>query len=279
MKVSIAVPSYNYAKFLDACLSSIQGQSYTNFEVLIADGGSNDGSLEIIHRFCKDDDRFKLVSTEDSGQSDSIFKAFQLASGDIFCFLNADDCYLCNDAFNEVVNTFNHYNDIKILSFSGYYIDAGGFWIKKINYRYHPFDGFHLMPYRTAVLQPATFWKKEVFLSNEWPKSFNYVFDVVFFYMAYQKYAWLELPKPVAGYRLHGENKSMNVKANRVFELAEFEKIKFGQRSLRAFYLNLIGYVVVVFEKFGSIGMKLSKLLYVLVNGLAYITCYRLPSI
>lgn len=279
MKVSIAVPSYNYAKFLNACLNSILQQNYANYEVLIADGGSDDGSLNIIHGFCDADDRFKLVSTEDSGQSDSIFKAFKHATGDILCFLNADDCYLCNDALSQVVDTFNHYVDIKILSFSGYYIDADGHWIKKINYRYHPFDGFHLMPYRTAVLQPATFWKKEVYQADEWPKSFNFVFDVVFFYKAFQKYSWLELPKPVAGYRLHGGNKSMNVKASRIFELATFEKIKFGEKSLRVFYLNFIGNIVRILEKLGFIGMKLSKFLYHVVNGLAFITLYRLPGI
>jgi len=59
------------------------------------------------------------------------------------------------------------------------------------------------MPCRTAVLQPATFWKKEVYDAIEWPREFNFVFDVVFFYAAYQKFSWLELTKPVTGYRLH----------------------------------------------------------------------------
>ena len=51
-KISIAVPSYNYAQYLEACLHSIQKQNYKNFEVLIADGGSSDASLEIIEKFC-----------------------------------------------------------------------------------------------------------------------------------------------------------------------------------------------------------------------------------
>ena len=97
MKLSIAVPSYNYVQFLEVCLSSIQQQDYRDFEVLIADGGSKDGSLDIIRRFCDTDTRFRLVSTSDQGQADAISKAFAYASGDILCFLNADDCYLDND--------------------------------------------------------------------------------------------------------------------------------------------------------------------------------------
>ena len=279
MKISIAVPSYNYARYIDACLSSIKQQDYKNFEVLIADGGSNDGSLDIIQHYCAEDDRFRLVSQEDKGQADAIYKAFQNASGDILCFLNADDCYLSNDALSSVFKAFSDNMQAGLVSFGGYYLDAEGKKIKIINYRYHPLDSFHMMKYRTAVLQPATFWKKEVYNAIEWPREFSFVFDVVFFYAAYQKFTWLEIPKPLAGYRLHGDNKSMSVRTGRIIELAAFEKIKFGEGSARAYYLNLIGKVIKTLDKFGTIGVKISKLVYLVVNSLAYITCYRLPSI
>lgn len=279
MKVSIAVPSYNYARFLDACLNSIRAQTHTNYEVLIADGGSNDGSLEIIKRFCDEDDRFKLVSIDDNGQADSIFKAFSHATGDILCFLNADDCYLCKDALSNVVDAFIHHDSVQIVSFGGYYLDANGKWIKPINYRYHPFDSFSLMKYRTAVLQPATFWLRDVYVASEWPVSFNFVFDVVFFYKSYQKYSWLELPKPVAGYRLHGDNKSMSVKSKRIMELADFEFMKFGKSNWRGFYLRGVAKLVRLFESFGSLGQIATKGIYIIVNSFAFISCYRFPSI
>ncbi|WP_200883412.1 glycosyltransferase [Methylotenera versatilis] len=279
LKISIAVPSFNYREYIDECLMSIQQQAYSNFEVLIADGGSKDGTLEIIQDYCLKDSRFRLVSTDDNGQADAIQKAFEVATGDIFCFLNADDMYLCNDVFVSVIRAFENHKKISLVSFSGYYLDDKGSWIKPINYRYHPLDGFHLMKYRTAVLQPATFWKKEVYESIDWPRSFHFVFDVVFFYAAYQKFSWLELTKPVAGYRLHGNNKSMTVRAGRIMELAIFEQIKFGQHSFRAYYLKLIGHLIKVLEKAGSVGTKLSKIIYMIVNALAFISCYRLPSI
>lgn len=279
MKISIAVPSYNYARFLDACLNSILMQDYKNFEVLIADGGSRDGSLEIIDHYCARDKRFRLVSTSDQGQADAIEKAFHQATGDILCFLNADDCYLCADALRGVIDAFNEYSSVDVLSFGGYYLDADGRWMRPIRYRYHPLDGFHLMRYRTAVLQPATFWRRKVYEGIGWPTQFHFVFDVVFFYAAYQKYSWLELHKPVAGYRMHGDNKSASVRSSRIKELAQFEEIKFGPNSFRALYLFGIGAVARTLEKMGPVGRLLNQLLYQLVNILAFVSVYRLPGI
>lgn len=279
MKISVAVPSYNYAKYLDACLNSIKEQQYSNFEVLIADGGSRDGSLEIIERICSEDNRFKLVSREDEGQADSIFKAFNYANGDILCFLNADDCYLDNQVFSRVVQDFSNNQEVSVLTYGGYYLNAAGEKIKKINYRYHPLDGFHWMLYRTAIIQPATFWLKKVYDPKTWPSKFHYVFDVVFFYSAYLNYKWSEFPIPVAGYRLHGDNKSMSVKSKRIIELAAFEEIKFGNNCFRSSYLLWISYLVKKLEKIGSFGEKLTKFIYLIVNSLAFISFYRLPSI
>ncbi len=279
MKISIVVPSYNYARFLQACLFSIQTQDYINFEVLIADGGSKDDSLQIIQHLCAQDRRFQLVSTADHGQADAIEKAFAQATGDIYCFLNADDCYLCTDALTSVVEAFNAYPGIDLLSFGGYYLDADGRWIRPIRYRYHPLDGFHLMRYRTAVLQPATFWRKAVYSHIDWPRQFHYVFDVVFFYAAYQAFSWLELSKPIAGYRLHGDNKSTLIRPPRINELAQFEEIKFGRYSARSHYLYGIARLVRAFNHMGSFGNLCCRFLYLLVNFLAFISVYRLPGI
>jgi len=279
MKISIAVPSYNYVQYIEACLGSIQKQNYDNFEVLIADGGSTDGSLDIIQQFCEKDNRFQLVSTQDDGQADAIQCAFSKATGDIFCFLNADDCYLSQSAFDDVVDAFASYSHIDLVSFGGYFIDGAGKWIKKINYRYHSLDGFHQMRYRTAVLQPGTFWKKAVYDSQSWPSEFHFVFDVVFFYRAFEKYSWLELSKPIAGYRLHGENKSLTIRPARIDELASFEVIKFSKRSFRVSYLHGVAGIMRGCEKMGSFGSLLKKCIYLMVNSLAYLTVYRLPGI
>jgi glycosyltransferase involved in cell wall biosynthesis len=279
MKISIAVPSYNYGLFLGKCLESIRMQDHNDFEVLIADGGSTDDSLEVIKQFCLLDSRFRLMSSTDKGQSDAIMKVFGDATGDLFCFLNADDCFICSDALSSVVSAFIHYPGADIINFNGYYIDAKGRYVKPVKLRYHPLDTVGLMKYRTAVLQPATFWRRIVHEKVPILTVSHYVFDAIFFYQAYTRFSWLELSKPIAGHRLHGDNKSLEINFTRVRELAKFEEIKFGCYSFRALYLHLISLVVMVFGKIPVIGVFLNKGVYMVVNSLSFLSYYRIPSI
>lgn len=279
MKISIALPSYNYAPFLGECLKSIRMQDFNDYEVLIADGGSTDGSLEIINQFCLLDSRFRLVSTKDSGQSDGIVKVFAVATGDIFCFLNADDCFICTDALNSVVDAFANYPAADVVNFTGYYIDAKNKYLKPVKLRYHPLDNIRLMKYRTAVLQPAVFWRRIVYETVPMLTDSHYVFDAVFFYQVYTKFSWLELSKPVAGHRLHGANKSLRINSERIKEIAKFEELKFGTWSLRAMYVHLISLIVLVFNKIPIVGGVLSRIVYLCVNSVSFLSCYRIPGI
>lgn len=279
MKISIAVPSYNYGIYISDCLNSILKQSYTNYEVLICDGGSLDDSLDIIKSYCLADNRFKLVSEKDTGQSDAIIKAFLKSDGDILCFLNADDMFITNNVFSEVVSTFFNFNNIDIVSFGGYYINSRGHNFKKINLRYHPFDNYSQMKYRTAVIQPSTFWKRHVYLNTPFRFGYEFSFDSVFFYECFLKYNWLELELPVSGYRWHNNNKSATISSKRVVELLNFEKLKFGNYSYRVLYLKLILLLFYLVEKILFIPNKIKNIIRILVNAISYLTFYRLPSI
>ena len=279
LKISIAVPSYNYGRFLKTCLESISMQNHSDYEVLIADGGSTDESIEIIKNFCLLDERFKFVSTSDKGQSDAIMKVFSDATGDVFCFLNADDCFICKDALSSVVSAFNNYPEVSIVNFNGYYINAKGNYIKPVRLRYHPLDNVGLMKYRSAVLQPATFWKRVVQEKTPMLVNSHYVFDALFFYQAYSNFSWIELSKPLAGHRLHGKNKSLQINFDRINELAKFEGVKFGTNSFRSIYLHIVSYVVFFFEKIPVFGWLLNRIVYIIINSISFLTYYRFPSI
>ncbi len=279
MRVSIAVASYNYGRYLDDCLASIACQTHDDFEVLIADGGSKDGSLEIIARYCENDPRFKLVSTEDHGQADAIQKALGRATGDVLGFLNSDDMYLCLDVFSTVVDSFRKYPKVSVFTFSAWFIDERGRSIKRVNHRHHPLDSLAWMKFRHQIVQPATFWSREVATTIPFHEKFHYVFDSVFFYQAYQKFSFLELSKPVAAYRLHGSNKSLTVRSARIFELAEFERLKFGRSSLRGVYLDIVGQIAAICERHPLVGRPLIRLVYVIVNSTSFLSFYRFPGI
>jgi glycosyltransferase involved in cell wall biosynthesis len=273
LKVSIAVPSLNYGRFLPACLDSCAAQTYGNIEILIADGGSSDDSMDIIERYCAQDPRFRLVSRTDRGQADAINRALQQATGDIACFLNADDLYIRNDVMAQVVSTFETDATLGLLSMGGEYVDAAGKTIRPVKLRYHPLDSHRWMKWRTAVLQPATFWRASISKEHPFCEKFHFVFDVEFFWYAYQHYRWREVPLPAAGYRLHGANKSTSVREDRIREMAEMERIKFGERSLRARYLDGVAGAVAHTGEAGR------RVIYNFVNSLSFLSSYCLPGI
>jgi len=91
--VSIVTPSYNSSRFIADNMMSIKNQSYENIEHIIVDGGSTDGTTDIIQKH-EEEYSVQWISEPDEGMYDAIEKGFNMASGDIFAWLNSDDMYL-----------------------------------------------------------------------------------------------------------------------------------------------------------------------------------------
>ena len=90
-KISIIVTCYNTVKYIDSCLASIKTQSFKDFEVLVVDDGSTDGSSEIIDKYVAEDNRFKLFRTEHVGFPLAKNIGLDNAKGDYIIFLDSDD--------------------------------------------------------------------------------------------------------------------------------------------------------------------------------------------
>lgn len=91
-RISIVTPSFRQAPFLEETLRSVLLQGYPNLQYVVMDGGSTDGSVEIIKRYAPWLDHW--VSERDGGQSDALRKGFARATGDIFAWVNSDDLLL-----------------------------------------------------------------------------------------------------------------------------------------------------------------------------------------
>ncbi len=108
MKVSIITVVLDNMAFIEDAINSVVDQSHANLQYIIIDGGSNDGSLDIIKSF---GDKISIVVSEpDEGVYDAMNKGLALANGDLIGFLNADDFYAHHHVLQQVVNSFNDTN-------------------------------------------------------------------------------------------------------------------------------------------------------------------------
>ena len=121
-RISLVTPSFNQAAFLERTLRSALDQNYPNLQYVVVDGGSTDGSVDILRRYADRLDDW--LSEPDAGQADAINKGFARADGEILTWLNSDDLLLPG-ALDRVGRIFARYPEIAWLTGRATNIDAG----------------------------------------------------------------------------------------------------------------------------------------------------------
>jgi glycosyltransferase involved in cell wall biosynthesis len=110
--VSVLTPSYNQARWLADNLRSVAAQTYPGIQHVVMDGGSTDGSVEIL---AAANSTVVWESGPDRGQSDAINKAFAKSTGDIIGWLNSDDAYFASDVVARAVQVFEDHPDVGVV--------------------------------------------------------------------------------------------------------------------------------------------------------------------
>lgn len=156
-RVSIITPSFNQAVYLEQTIQSVLSQDYPNLEYIIIDGGSNDGSVDIIRRYAN-----KLaywVSRKDNGQAEAINEGFERATGQYIAWLNSDDLYLPG-CIHKAVEVFEAnpvaglvYGQVEVINETGTRIGAFR------PFTYH-FDD--LLALRIIIPQQAAFFRADL---------------------------------------------------------------------------------------------------------------------
>jgi GT2 family glycosyltransferase len=155
--VSIVIPSYNQAAFLERTIKSALEQDYPYLEHILVDGASTDNSLEIIKKY--GNQLAWWVSEKDNGQGDAINKGMAHAKGEIVAWLNSDDCYL-PAAISAAVEAFQANPDAVMVYGDMLAIDENDFVTN--TFRYHQLTLEDLFCFQ-IIGQPAVFMRREVF--------------------------------------------------------------------------------------------------------------------
>ena len=193
-RITIVTPSFNQAAFLEATIRSVLDQDYPNLDFVIVDGGSTDGSVDIIERYRH---RFSTVIIErDNGQSDALNKGFAASTGDIMNWLCSDDL-LEPGALHRVALAFlRHRPDLVV----GGCVRIGHDRADEI-LRHHTmlkwgrnlrFDPFDILAYLSRWQSGDYFFQPEVFFSRDvYVRSGAYVDDRLYYLMDYD--LWLRM--------------------------------------------------------------------------------------
>jgi glycosyltransferase involved in cell wall biosynthesis len=186
------------AKYLPETIESVLSQDYPRIEYIVMDGGSTDGTLELMSTY---GDRLRFASSEDNGPADAIHQGFQAARGKIFAWLNADDVYLPG-AVRTAVAYLQAHPEIDVVYGEGYWIDELGAPIRR--YPTLPFDP-RMLERDCFICQPATFFRASAYqrcgLDTGVTPSFDYD---LWIRMTQMGLRFASIPDYLANSRLHG---------------------------------------------------------------------------
>jgi glycosyltransferase involved in cell wall biosynthesis len=213
--VSIVTPSYNQAEFLEETIESVLAQDYDSIEYLVLDGGSTDGSVEIIRRYA---DRLAWWrSRPDRGQVDALNEGFRRARGEILGWLCSDDTLL-SGAVSCLVSELESHPEALIAYGHALWTDERSEQIGTPKSR--PWD-LRMMARGGGqhVAQPASLWRRRAWeLAGPLDERFDYVFDTLFFLKIAAQGEGLLVDRPLATHRLHPGAKSKRIDLAKVDE-------------------------------------------------------------
>ena len=201
--VSIVTPCLNGARFLEETIASVLAQDYPHIEYIVMDGGSTDGSLEILKRH---EGRLRWISGRDRGTADAINRGFSLSRGQIFSYLNADDVYLPG-AISAAVRSLSADPESSVVYGDAWWVDEAGRRIAP--YPVRDFDR-PLLARECFICQPASFMRREAFENaGGLDPDLHLTFDYELWMRLARVVEMRRIAETLARSRMHASNKSL----------------------------------------------------------------------
>ena len=218
-RFTVITPTFEQAAYIGDTIESVLSQSFKDFEYIIDDSCSMDGTKEIVEMYAARDERIRYIREKDKGQADGINKGLKAAKGEIVCWLNSDDMYFGNDVLEKVDRAFRKAKGTSLVIGDAWYCDkdknlteynnsdrGGGKWLIRRWY---------------YIVQPACFWKNEHRLLDT---RYHYVFDWKFFTERFEEGRVVFTHEPYALYRMYEDNKTGLNNAARRKEVYRLQK-------------------------------------------------------
>jgi glycosyltransferase involved in cell wall biosynthesis len=250
--VSIVTPSYNQGRFIEETILSVKNQTYPRIEHIIIDGGSTDGTLDVLR---KHSDSLRWISEPDKGQSDAVNKGFRMAKGEIIGWLNSDDVYFSKDVISYVVNKFQELKDADVIYGNSVYVDEDSL-ILRTCYAISWF-GYKLLLLGDFIVQPATFLRKAVVREYELDVGIDLPMDYEYWLrLAKNGVRFKHVSKVLAGYRRHSATKTISGREEMKTQTRKVQE-QYGQRFAARYYLFrlLVLVLLLLLRIYGATGL------------------------
>jgi GT2 family glycosyltransferase len=197
MRFSIVTVTLNAAKYLEQTLASVAGQSFRDYEHIVWDGGSSDGTLEIVRRF----PHVKLFTGKDSGISDAMNRGASFASGEYLLHLHADDCLSGAGSLGELDRLLVREGDPVWAYGRAEVVDPDGKLLRTTELA--PFDAKRLRKYNT-ITHPATVLALRLFQeSGGFRTDLRYCMDYELWLRLAQRHQAVPLALVLSQFRQH----------------------------------------------------------------------------
>lgn len=214
-KISIVTPSFNQAEFLETTICSVLSQRYPHLEYIVIDGGSTDGSVDIIRKYEKH--LAYWCSEPDEGQYHAIVKGFERSTGEIMAWINSDDFYLAH-AFSLVADVMREHPTVQWLT-TAYRLgaDRAGnilYTAMAPGYSHETFlDGGNTTfrwPNDGWIQQEATFWRRSLWqpAAKETITRYDYAGDFALWAEFFRSAHLFSVKSPLGVFRLHDAQKT-----------------------------------------------------------------------
>ena len=238
--ISIVTPSLNQGRFLERAMNSVLGQATGNVEYLVVDGGSTDGSVDLIRRYAP---RLAWWCSEpDQGQYDALNKGFARSTGEIMAWLNADDLYLpwTLALVSEIFAELPSVQWLTTLSPMTVRDDGTPTGLKPLSRMPHR-NAFLRGEFRAGpgkagfLMQEATFWRRSLWdkAGGTFDTQFRLAGDFDLWARFFQFAEVTPLSVPLAGFGYHGKNQSV-VNADLYAREADHILKRYGNRPYSA---------------------------------------------